>query len=594
MVEEAVRHFEGQNLPSLKRHRGYRFLSDEIKDLPVDVRVETPFQRGNVCVDPDRFVAFVRKAVDPREALCPRCPVYAECQQRGYLSQPEALQHVEAQIFGSPKLFLNPDSSALVEKTIKPINNTERLCIINELDPNRLFLECLILRNTLEVWTVNYERHALGNFAQALLRALETGSQPDDVIVKRLRTLLVSFEQSEAEIVRQMCQINVKGRIIERDIVDKNTGTELARFTVTFEGGASAYIPLNTDAADRLTADGLQVFDLESFRIDEDIRISMSITQAIELGILDIETVEKIQAFPQVYRHPSWTFWHQLKRFLAHYRRDADAPIIWHNDVLRFWVPPVLHPNVQRLLVTSSQMSEKDLGSLFPDEKIEAVRIKRTPWVAGNQLFQIRTGVHSLKTMLDYDNNWDVIGLSKTGERFLLDIRAEIERDRRVKHGIITYSPIIDQIGDVADEENVCLLTKFRNLYNLDAAFEAADVVWIVGTPYWDTGVIWHQAQLIFGNDEEPLCYDADTEFQLYKDKRVQRIYTQIVAGLITDIIGRVGLNRLDNKKVILMSSLDIPDITDRPETLLFDWEDFEIAGGLDKLAETVATRERF
>lgn len=595
MVEEALRHFEGKpNLPSLKRHRGYRFLSDEIKDLPVDERMETPFQRGNVCVDPDRFVAFVRKAVDPREALCPRCPVYAECQHRGYLSQPEALQHVEAQIFGTPDLFFHPDNSALVEKTIKPLNNRARLCIINELDPNELFLECLVLRNTLEVWTVNWEGHALGNFAQALLGALETGSQPDDIIVKRLRTLFASFEPSEAEIVRQMCQINVKGRIIERGIVDKNTGTALARFTVTFEGGASAYIPLNRDAADRLTADGLQVFALASFRIDEDMRIAMSITQAIELGILDIGTVEKIQGFPQVYWHPGWTFWHQLKRFLAHYRRDADAPIIWHNNALRFWVPPVLHPNVQRLLVTSSQILEKDLGNLFPDEKIEAVRIKRTPWVGGNQLFQIRTGVHSLKTMLDYDNNWDVIGLSKTGERFLLGICAEIERDPSVKHGIITYSPIIDQISDVADKANVCLLTQFRKLYNLDAAFEAAEVVWIVGTPYWDTGVIWHQAQLIFGNDEEPLCYDADAEFQHYKDERVQRIYMQIVAGLITDIIGRVGLNRLDNKKVILMSSLDIPDITDRPETLLFDWEDFEIAGGLDKLAETIATRERF
>ena len=594
MVDEAVRHFERQNLPSLERHRGYRFRSDKIKDVPVDVRMETPFQRGNVCEDPDRFIAFVRKGVDPSEALCPRCPVYAECQQRGYLSQPEALEQAEAQIFGNPNLFLNPDNATLIEKTIKPLNNTERLCIINELDPNGLFLECLILRDTLEVWSVNWEGQALGNFAQALLRALETKSQPDDIIVKRLRTLLVAFEPFEAEIVTQMCQINVKGRIIERGIVDKHTGTELARFTVTFEGGASAYIPRNKDAADRLTADGLQVFDLESLEIDEDISIPMSIPQAIELGILDIGTVEKIQALPKVYPHPGWTFWHQLKRFLTHYRRDADAPIIWHNNALQFWVPPVLHPNVQRLLVTSSQRSEKDLGRLFPDEKIEAVRIKRTPWIVGNQLFQIRTGVHSRKTMLDYDNNWDIIGLSKTGERFLLGICAEIERDPSVKHGIITYSAIIDQISDVADKENVCLLTKFRNLYNLDAAFEAAEVVWIVGTPYWDTGVIWHQAQLIFGNDEEPLCYDADSEFQHYKDERVQRIYTQIVAGLITDIIGRVGLNRWKNKRIVLMSSLGIPDITDRPETLLFDWEDFEIAGGLDKLAETIATRERF
>ena len=36
------------------------------------------------------------------------------------------------------------------------------------------------------------------------------------------------------------------------------------------------------------------------------------------------------------------------------------------------------------------------------------------------------------------------------------------------------------------------------------------------------------------------------------------------------------------------------PTSPDRPETLLFDWEDFEVAGGLDKLAETIAIRERF
>ena len=44
----------------------------------------------------------------------------------------------------------------------------------------------------------------------------------------------------------------------------------------------------------------------------------------------------------------------------------------------------------------------------------------------------------------------------------------------------------------------------------------------------------------------------------------------------------------------MLISSLEIPDITDRPETLLFDWEDFEIAGGLDKLSETITTRQRY
>ena len=121
-----------------------------------------------------------------------------------------------------------------------------------------------------------------------------------------------------------------------------------------------------------------------------------------------------------------------------------------------------------------------------------------------------------------------------------------------------------------------------------------ADVVWIVGTPYSDPAVFWWRAQILHGNDEEPLCYESDSDFQHYKDERIQRIYIQDVTGLITRIVGLAGLNRLPNKKVVLISSLEIPDITDRPQTLLFDWEDFEIAGSLDKLAETIRTRQQF
>ena len=45
---------------------------------------------------------------------------------------------------------------------------------------------------------------------------------------------------------------------------------------------------------------------------------------------------------------------------------------------------------------------------------------------------------------------------------------------------------------------------------------------------------------------------------------------------------------------MVLLTSWTLPDITDRPETLLFDWEDFQIAGGLDRLAEVIATRQHF
>ena len=98
----------------------------------------------------------------------------------------------------------------------------------------------------------------------------------------------------------------------------------------------------------------------------------------------------------------------------------------------------------------------------------------------------------------------------------------------------------------------------------------------------------------MFGNDEKPISYEGELESHRYEDERVQDIYKQYAVRILAELVGRVGLNRLTDKTIVLVSNLVLPDITDRPETLLFDWEDFEVAGGLDKLAETIATRQHF
>ena len=51
-----------------------------------------PFQHGNVCEDAERCDALEKKGGDPSESICPKCPVYMECQERGYLSQPARLK----------------------------------------------------------------------------------------------------------------------------------------------------------------------------------------------------------------------------------------------------------------------------------------------------------------------------------------------------------------------------------------------------------------------------------------------------------------------------------------------------------------------
>ena len=592
---ETEKRFQERNVSSVAHWRHRMYLWDQVKEIPVDVRMANPFQYGNVCEDPERCSALEEKGGNPSESICPQCPVYTECQQRGYLSQPTALQHAKAQISTTYQLFYNPHSTEVLEEILGQDDQTERLCILDETHAHELFLKCELSRNMLEAWSINWEGCVLGNFAKALLNVLEIKNTAHGDLVKRVCTTLPTFQWQEEALVEQMCHVNVRGKVVGRGIVDDETGRELARFTIEFEGGAFAYIPLDNEVMNVLTAKGLPFFPLHSFMLNEPMKIPMPMAQVIRLGILDAATVQNIQKLPTIYQNPDWTFWHQLKRFFAYYTRDADAPMFWNGEVLHFWVPPMLHSSIKRLMLISATLSDQHLHKIFPDDKVEVIRSDPMEWVAGNQIFQIRTGTYPLEIILDYESNWDVIGLSKTGQRFFAGIGAEIERDPSVKHGIVTYRGSVHrQLAYIAEKENVCFLTDQKNTRRFQTDFEEADVIWIVGTPRWAPYIIWRWTQILFGNDAEPLCYEKETESDRYKDERVQSVYEESVIGFLTQTVGHARLHHLADKKIVLITSFPLPDITDRPETILFDWEDFEIAGGLDKLAEVVEIRQRF
>ena len=596
LAEAAEARYHALKLPSFGRWRAKMYRWEQVKDIPADERMANPFQAGNPCEDPERCRAIEAKGGKARECICPKCPVYTECQARGYLSQWRTLKGVKAQISPVHRLFFDPQFTEMLEHILDAVNETERICILDErhVEIGHLFLEAGLPKDALEKWAVNWEGHALGNFAKSLLSVLEIQGEPDGSAIGRIRSVFEAFEQHEAALIRQMCHINVRGSVETHKTVDDETGQALGHFAIAFEGGASACIPLDAHAEDRLREKGMPCFSPDAFSPNADIEIPMQMAEAIALGILDTETVEKIQAFPVVYRDQNWTFWHQLKHFFGRYKRDVDAPMRWNNKSLRFWVPPVLHPSIKRFLLISPMVSEQYLRRVFPGETLEVVHTEPTAWIQGNQVFQIRAGIDSLDTLLNYDSDWDVLGLSKMGEHLFFGIRAEIDRDPSVKHAVITNGSITEQLADLREKENVCFVVNFKESDEVDPGFQAADVVWIVGVPHWPESTLWSQAQMLFGNDAEPLDYEGESESAYYKDERIQNLHQQNIVGLLTRIVGQIGLNRCMDKRVMLLTSLALPDVTDRRETLLFDWEDFEIAGGLDKLPEVIATRQRF
>ena len=597
LADDTAQRYQEINLPSFARWKSRRYKWEQVKDIPVDVRMANPFEAGNVCEDTERCNTLSEKGGDPQVSICPSCPVHTTCQERGFLSQFPTLQSVKAQIMPHGQMFINPKYADTAEKVLEPTDETERICIIDErkTEIEDLFIRCQLPTHVLKEWIVSWEEEILANFAKALLNAIEPYGRSNGNPITRIRTAMRAFQPHEEKLIWQMCHVNLSCKVVTRGIVDSETGEELAQFSIVFEGGASAYIPANSKAAERLAAKGLPSFQPPPFVVNETMKIPMEMTQAIELGILDTETIEKIQQFPTVCRNPNWTYWHQLKRFFAHYKRDADAPMRCNSEKkLVFWVPPVLHPSVKRLLLISPTLSEQHLRKVFPDEEIEFTDTEPSAWLASNQVFQIRTGVHPLQTILNYESNWDVMGLTKLGERFFVGIRAEIERDPKVTHAIITYETILKHLSDLAEKENVCFVKNFKDTFSSEITSEAPQVLWIVGVPHWPQLTIWRQAQMLFGNDEKPLYYDEKIDPHHYEDERIQGVYQQSVAGLLTQIIGVAGLSRWTNKRVVLLTSMPLPDITDRRETHLFDWEDFEIAGGLHKLPEVIATREKF
>lgn len=595
LIDATADRYTEKDISSVVRWRHIMYRWDAVKDIPVDIRMANPFKHGNVCEDAERYNALLSKGGNPSGILCPTCPVYTACQERGYLSQPLKMQQATAQLLPIGKLFLEPRHKHLVQHLLDTADE-ERIYIIDERKSliEDLFIECVIAKEVIEGWITNWQGYALGNFAVAIMNALETQVEPSINPITQVRAAVEAFKQYEDQIIQQMCYINIKGRVVERKTVDPETGAILSNFAIDIQKGSTVYIPLDTHAKEKLHAIGLPTKSPLAYSVDDDVSIPMQMEEAISLGVLDISTLEDIALFPAVCGDPEWTYWHQLTAFFEHYMRDADAPMRWYGQFLSFWLPPQLHLNIKRLLLITPFLIEPQLRRVFPNDDVDVIRVEPTAWLPDNKVFQIRSSSSSLNEILNDNNPVNTMELTKIGERYFRGIRTEIERDVSIKHAIITNSNIVKMLPELREKSNVCFIKSFKSLLSKEINFEPVQVLWIVGIPRGRHRDNWKHSQMLFGNDENPLYYGKEVWDDATNDARIQEVYHQKISGLLSLIVGRVGLNRCRGKTVLLLNKIELPDITDRPETILFDWVDFEIAGGLHKLEATVSTRESY
>lgn len=543
--ESAIQYYERERIPlAYWKHHGH--LSYLIKGIPIDELLKNPFAHGNMCIDANRCYALRLKGGNSNEIICPKCPVYEECQEQGYLSQYKHLEEANLIISATkrmpstPRVLMDPLYAGMANDFL---GDKDRVYIVEDTHLLDMFVEVRFPVGRLKEWIRYWGCSVLGDFAHALLNAININKEDlTDNIVTRVRAVVKAFEGAEETIKEQMCQVNVA------------------------EEGASACI-------------------------------GMSMKDAVGFGILDIHSVKGIHKIRPTLTDPNWTDWHRLKAFFDHYPRDTDAPMHLEKYRLRYWLPPVLHPRVKKLVVLSSSLCKEHLQRVFRNEKVEVYNLETKETLSGNQVYQLRGEVHSPHSILNYDLDWDALGLSKVGTRFAVGMHHEIISTPDTQHTVILHSDVDKILEDTLKNRNVQSVGFYKyvaeNAEVLKTQFEGADVIWVFGAPYSGPSFIWKRAQILFGDAAEPLDYSVSMNPYVFKDKRIQLLAEQYSLNALIGMLSYAGLQDL-GKTILLKTALRVPGLTDAPETMLFDWEDFEIAGGLDKLPETIARREAF
>ena len=549
------------------------------------------FHKGEViCVDPARCKASQERGIPAPVGVCANCPLQEECGQTGYLSQIPAAQRTHVLTIAQPKLFIDPAFDGFFTQLTKK-QPKDRLHVIDEAKAHDLFIDCKLHKEQLQQWVKDWQGKKLGMFAAAALTRLEVEMAEPYEIAKAVNAL---DDDDLTTLARQASRFRVEYTRSPQLKLDPDTDGVLARHGVQFEKQGFAYIAVDFEAYERLLDLGEPA--MQPSEIQDTGHMELTPSQTFRFGVYKNETADDFREIPRIYESEQWTCFQQLKAFSERYTRTDDAPIFYDTkEGILHWVnAPVLHRKVKHLVCMSATLQRECFERAFDDlprEQIEFIETPPTHWVDSHRAFQVRSGKYSRATILERENGTfgKIKGLSDTGKRFINLIETEMERDRKVKHVIITVNAIVNMHRDelLKKHPNLIDVHSFHKIEGLDYK-ENGLVFWVLGCPDVELDVVRNQAKVIYGNDTEPLNYEYDNESGTYVDERLQACWQALVADLLKQAVGRARLNRIANT-VIVFSNVLITDFTGRADG--FVPEDLEVAGGLDTLASVATDR---
>lgn len=534
LQNRAVKRFAEAGLPNERvfRRRGLMHRWKNGEDIA------RRFPHEVTCIQAPRADAYRHKGGHFQKVICPTCPELNTCEQYGYRSQESRAKEAQLVIMSDPDFHTNPQKRRYAQEYLTDQYNNPRFVVTDDISMSELFIACQITKERLQRMLQDWKDCILANFARKLLQLLEIDQDPY-AIGEYLQTLT---EKQKSHISYQLSHV---------------------RIAQTTAAGDTEYIVLRLD-------------------------------DAVSKGYYNTETPADIQRMPIV-DNEKWTLLDQLQACFTRYKHSEDAPIRYHDGILTFVIPPKMHQQVTKAIFMSATLDEILFKRVYPHAHIE--NLTHTQLQAGAQIYQLRTNHNPRGTLYEYENQTPV-RLSETGESYWKRIIADIHQNPDTAHAIITYKQVLDwknnQIAsELAELDNIVATAHFGNLVGLDTDFETAEVFHIFGSPEIPHHEIAWRAKMFYGNDDQPLDYTRDPETGKYNDPRLQRIWINAVIGELIQAIGRARLVRKD-ATVILWTSHYIEGITDREQTRLFDEADWDIADGLQKLADAVSTREAY
>ena len=537
---------------------------------------------GLMCIQPDKFDTLRSRGLQPQAVLCTTCPVLERCKQRGYRSQPPKARASDYLVSAQDGLLFD---RAVTGFTKRIVLDRKRAVtgIVDEVRAHELYSENLLSKAELQQMTETWAGTHAGEFATEMIGALEVGTQPD---FEKIREIITSLRESEQRtVIDAFTKIRLIGQASfdERDKIIKD---DVILASGAFRSGEHTIaISTSKENQERLESEGIPSVYRKEINANA---LLLSYPSALNLGIYEIpleaDDIDP-ENYPKLHANPQWTPLQQLQRLFDHYPRTEDTPIEYTGDAIRFYLPPEIHASIDKIIMMSATAEVKIIASkVFPDRYIEIIDAEPAKWEQGNQIFQIKSGKYPRASVLDKEGN-----LNATGTKLMDAALSEIERTPQKQHAIITYKRIAEHYAP--DYPNVTF-AHYGAAEGENERFIDCDVFWILFDPRIPPHEVKRRAQMIFGRDRIPLNYEYDKEAGVYKDEQVQNIAESYAIAELIQAIGRPRLVRRSGVQVVIMTGREIPGISGRAETQLFDLNDWKDAGILDNLSATVQNRQ--